>query len=155
MAQILWLKYRVFPRLTQGTFGELENHLVTGVIASPFIPVGLFLYAWTSRPDIHWIVPTLGLAFVILGIYVVVQCIFLYIPNIYPRYAASIFAANSFARSLLAFVAILVAKPMFEGIGVDGGVSLLGGLMVLCVVGIAALWKWGLVLRQRSKFAIA
>jgi DHA1 family multidrug resistance protein-like MFS transporter len=92
---------------------------------------------------------------IIIGIYFVAQCIFLYIPNIYPRYAASIFAANSFARSLLAFAAILVATPMFEGIGVNGGVSLLGGLMVLCVLGITALWKWGLVLRKRSKFAVA
>jgi DHA1 family multidrug resistance protein-like MFS transporter len=154
-AQCLYLKYRVIPRVNDGTFGELENHLITGVVASPLIPIGLFIYAWTARPSIHWIAPTIGLALVIVGIYVIAQCIFLYIPNIYPRYAASIFAANSLARSVLAFVAILVARPMFEGIGVDGGVSLLAGLMVLCVGGITALWKWGLVLRRRSKFAVA
>jgi DHA1 family multidrug resistance protein-like MFS transporter len=41
---VLYLKYRVFPRLTNGTFGELENHLIPGMLASPFIPAGLFLY---------------------------------------------------------------------------------------------------------------
>jgi DHA1 family multidrug resistance protein-like MFS transporter len=41
---VLYLKYRVFPRLTDGNFGELENHLIPGMLASPFIPAGLFLY---------------------------------------------------------------------------------------------------------------
>ncbi|KAF2691582.1 MFS general substrate transporter [Lentithecium fluviatile CBS 122367] len=153
-AQCLYLKYHVIPRLNDNN-SELEDHLVPGMIASPLIPIGLFIYAWTARPSTHWIAPTIGLALVIVGIYAIAQSIFLYIPNIYPRYAASIFAANSLARSVLAFAAILVARPMFKAIGVGGGVSLLGGLMVLCVVGIVALWKWGLVLRKRSKFAVA
>lgn len=89
------------------------------------------------------------------GVYFIFQSILLYIPNIYPRYAASIFAANSLARSLLAFAAILIARPMFEKMGVDGGVSFLAGLMVLCMFGIWAIYKWGKVLRQRSKFAVA
>jgi MFS transporter, DHA1 family, multidrug resistance protein len=41
---VIYLKYRVFPRLMNGTFGELENHLIPGMLASPFIPAGLFLY---------------------------------------------------------------------------------------------------------------
>jgi DHA1 family multidrug resistance protein-like MFS transporter len=41
---VLYLKYRVFPRLMNGTFGELENHLIPDMLASPFIPAGLFLY---------------------------------------------------------------------------------------------------------------
>ena len=72
---------------------------------------------------------------------------------IYPRYAASIFAANSLARSLFAFVAILVARPMFEALGISGGVSLLGGLMGLCVLGMWLLYKHGKDLRSRSRFA--
>jgi DHA1 family multidrug resistance protein-like MFS transporter len=91
----------------------------------------------------------------IMGTYFIVQSIFLYIPNIYPRYAASIFAANSLARSALAFAAILFSRPMFKSIGIDGGVSLLAGCMVLCSFGIIALWKWGKKLRERSRFAVA
>jgi DHA1 family multidrug resistance protein-like MFS transporter len=40
----IYLKYRVFPRLMNGTFGELENHLLPGLFASPIIFVGLFLF---------------------------------------------------------------------------------------------------------------
>tara|TARA_R110002003_G_scaffold288_14_gene18433 strand:+ start:383 stop:688 length:306 start_codon:yes stop_codon:yes gene_type:complete len=99
--------------------------------------------------------PTFGLSLAIFAMYFIVQSIFLYLPNIYPRYAASIFAANSLARSLLAVASILFSTPMFKGIGIDGGVSLLAGCMVVCSLLMAGLWKWGRLLRERSRFAVA
>ncbi|CAN9262895.1 unnamed protein product [Alternaria alternata] len=153
-AHVLYLKYRVFPRLMNGTFGELENHLWPGMVASPVIAVGLFIFAWASRPSVHWMVPTIGLSLTCFGIYFIAQSVLLYIPNIYPTYAASIFSANSLSRSAFAFAAILFARPMFQGIGIDGGVSLLAGCMVLCSFGIFALYRFGKTLRQRSRFAV-
>ena len=152
---VLYLKYRVFPRLMNGTFGDLENHLLPGMFASPFIAIGLFIFAWTSKPSIHWIAPTIGLGLTIFGIYFIAQSVLLYIPNIYPRYAASIFSANSLSRSAFAFAAILFARPMFQGIGINGGVSFLAGCMVLCSLGIFALYRFGKTLRERSRFAVA
>jgi len=152
---VLYLKYRVFPRLMNGTFGELENHLWPGMVASPVIAVGLFMFAWASRPSVHWMVPTIGLSLTCFGIYFIAQSVLLYIPNIYPTYAASIFSANSLSRSAFAFAAILFARPMFQGIGIDGGVSLLAGCMVLCSFGIFALYRYGKTLRERSRFAVA
>lgn len=87
------------------------------------------------------------------GTYLVLQGIFLYLPFTYPQYSASLFAANDFARSTLASGAILFARPMFLGLGVDGGVGLLAGLTVLCVGGIYVLFFFGESLRKRSKFA--
>ncbi|OSS46120.1 hypothetical protein B5807_08034 [Epicoccum nigrum] len=150
----IYLKYRCFPRMMNGTFGELENHLLPGLFASPIICIGLFLFAWTARPSVHWIVPTIGLGLTIFGTYFVAQSVLLYIPNIYPRYAASIFSANSLSRSLFAFAAVLFARPMFQGIGVDGGVSLLGGFMILCTLGMLVLFRFGKSMRERSRFAV-
>ncbi|KAH7079142.1 multidrug resistance protein-like protein [Paraphoma chrysanthemicola] len=152
---VIYLKFRVFPRLNNGTFGEVENHLIAGMVASPLIPIGLFIYAWTARPSIHWMAPTFGLSLAIFAMYFIVQSIFLYLPNIYPKYAASIFAANSLARSLLAVASVLFSRPMFQGIGIDGGVSLLAGCMVICSLLMGGLWKWGKLLRERSRFAVA
>jgi DHA1 family multidrug resistance protein-like MFS transporter len=42
---------------------------------------------------------------------------------------------------------------MFTGIGIDGGVSLLAGCMVICSFLMFCLWKWGKLLRERSRFA--
>ena len=88
------------------------------------------------------------------AMYFVTQSIFAYIPMIYPRYAASIMAANSFARSLFAFAAILFATPLFTSLGIGGGVSLLAGLTVLCAFGLLFLYKFGKWLRGRSSFAV-
>lgn len=81
-AHVTYMAKRVFPKLMDGTFGELENHLLVGIVAGPFISIGLFMFAWCSRPSIHWIVPTIGLALVITGVYVIAQSIFMYIPMI-------------------------------------------------------------------------
>ena len=138
-----------------GTFGELENHLIPGMVASPLIAIGLFIFAWTARASVHWIAPTIGLALTLFGVYFIAQSVLLYIPNIYPRYAASIFSANSLSRSAFAFASILFARPMFQGIGIDGGVSLLAGCMVLCSGGMVVLFLFGKRLRERSRFAVS
>lgn len=151
--QWIWLVKRVLPKMMNGTFGELENFLVSGVAAGPLLTIGLFLFAWTSRESVHWIVPTIGLILDITGMYCVSQSIFSYIPTIYPRYAASIFAANSLSRSLFAFAAIMYSHPMLVALGVGGGVSFCAGLMLLCNLGTVVLWKYGKCLRERSTFA--
>jgi DHA1 family multidrug resistance protein-like MFS transporter len=87
--------------------------------------------------------------------YFLSNSVFLYIPAIYPRYAASIFAANSVVRSLLAFVAVLAGRPLFESLGVSGGASLLGGLTAVAAGLMAGLyWSWGKKLRAKSRFAV-
>ena len=66
--QYFYLKYRVFPAIFSGKFGELENHLLPGVVASPLMPIGLFIYAWTARAEhSHWIAPTIGFGLIIIG----------------------------------------------------------------------------------------
>ena len=162
-------------RMKTGDLGLPEERLVLGLYASFLLPVGLFLFgesarrinalgmhrterditAWTSRPSIHWIVPCLGVGIATSGVFLVIQCIFLYLPFTYPKYAASLFAANNFARSALACGAVLFSRPMFDKLGVAGGVSLLAGLTLLCVAGFYVLWHFGARLRARSRFADA
>lgn len=39
---------------------EPEHRLPSAVIGAVIVPIGLFLFAWTSYPTIHWIVPIIG-----------------------------------------------------------------------------------------------
>lgn len=156
----------------QGIQIQPEARLWPGLVATFFIPVGLFLYgkpciigypnctslltssiAWTSRASIQWIASLLGVAISMFGVFIITQCMFIYLPFTYPRYSGSLFAANGFARSAFAAGAILYARPMFLRLGVDGGVSLLGGLCTLCCFGIYCIYFFGESLRRRSKFA--
>jgi MFS transporter, DHA1 family, multidrug resistance protein len=88
-------------------------------------------------------------------VFVVMQCIFVYIPLSYAQYAASLFAANDFFRSALACGSVLFAKPLFGNLGVARGVSLLGGLSTIGIIGIWLLYFYGARLRAMSKFAMS
>lgn len=103
----------------------------------------------------HWIVPIIGVVINQSGSYIVLNVLFTYLPNIYPKYAASLFAANNAARSTLAASAIVFGRPMFLALGVAGGVSFLASLSCLCSVAFLGLYHYGPALRLRSKFASA
>lgn len=72
----------------------------------------------------------------------------------YPEYAASLFAGNDFCRSLFAFGAVLFGRPMYVVLGVGKGISVLGGLSVMGIIGMWLLYYYGARLRAKSKFAI-
>ncbi|RDW94179.1 MFS transporter [Aspergillus mulundensis] len=146
---------RHFPARGFEAFGAPERRLVPGLVVCLLTPIGLFITAWTSRPSIHWIVPIIGLALNIVGTFTVIVCMLQYLAFTYPRYAASLFAANDFARSSLAAGAIMFSRPMFLNLGIAWGISLLALLDVVCCVLLFGLWRYGGVLRGRSKFAEA
>jgi len=95
----------------------------TAIGGAPFVTVGIFIFAWTAFPHVHWIVPIVGTAFfgagcVILCLFyntyiytklmpscsvvLVYSGIFTFLVDAYPEFAASALAANSFARSSFA-----------------------------------------------------
>jgi DHA1 family multidrug resistance protein-like MFS transporter len=152
-AYATWIRINWEPAVRTWNIGPPERRLIPGLFASFMLPIGLFLFAWTSTPDIHWIVPTIGIAIMSGGIFLIMQSIFLYLPLSYPKYAASVFAGNSLARSVLAAAIVHASQPLYHNLGVDRGVTLLGGLTVGCIAGIFALWHYGPSLRARSKFA--
>ncbi len=102
----------------------------------------------------HWIVSLIGVVTVVASNFITFQCIFVYIPLSYPKYTASLFAANDVCRSLFAAGSIMFSRPMFINLGVGGGVSLLAGLAIIGIFGMWGLWKFGANLRARSTFAV-
>ena len=95
----------------------------------------------------------IGISLSMVGIFFVTQVILVCIPFTYPKYAGSLFAANGLSRALFAGAAVLFSPPLFRNLGVGGGVSLLGGLSVVCVFGMYAMYYFGESMRKRSRFA--
>ena len=142
----------LLPRAKSRARQEPEEHLTPALVACFGPPVALLLFGWSSRPGIHWIIPTLGIILYPACVFVLMQSVFLYIPACYPRHAASVFAASDFLRSAFACGAILFSRPMFINLGVGRGCSLLAGLTVACILGIYALRFYGERLRVRRRW---
>lgn len=146
-------KYHYLPYTMQNGIGSVEHRLLPGVFAALIAPAGIFIFAWTSRPEISWVVPTIGIVIYLTCVFNITLSIFMYLPMSYPRYAASLFAANAFIRSAVACGAVHFSQPLFNNLGIGRGCSVLGGLTFGCFFGILALWKYGDKLRAKSKFA--
>lgn len=151
----LYLWQYLIPDIKKNGLRAQESRLVPALFACFGPTIGLFIFAWTARPDVPWIAPTIGITVYGASVFVIMQCIFVYVPLSYPQYAASLFAGNDFLRSAFACGSILFGRPLFINLGVGKGVSVLGGLSVIGIIGMFALWIFGAKLRARSKFAIA
>jgi DHA1 family multidrug resistance protein-like MFS transporter len=149
----VYLTYILIPDIKANGLRAQESRLVPALFACFGPTIGLFLFGWTARASIHWIVPTIGITIYAASVFILMQCIFVYVPLSYPQYAASLFAGNDFLRSALACGSILFARPLFVNLGVAKGVSVLGGLSVIGIFGMFGLWIYGANLRARSKFA--
>lgn len=152
---VAYLALYMIPRIKARGFPVNETRLVPALAAAFGPTIGLFIFAWTAAPQFPWIAPTIGITVYAGSAFVLMQCIFIYVPISYPQYAASLFAANDFFRSALACGSIIFAKPLFGNLGVARGVSLLGGLSVIGIIGIWLLYFYGAKLRSMSKFAVS
>lgn len=130
-----------------------EARLPLSVLASLLgLAGGLFWYGWGSFPHVHWILPTIGLAFVGFGIMVVITTVDMYITDAYTKYAGSAIAAVAFGENLFAAWLPLAAKAMYTNLGFQWASSLLGFLaLTLTLAPILLVWK-GESIRQKSRF---
>lgn len=131
-----------------------ERCLRPALLASTLPPVGLFLFGWTSDGTIHWIVSIIGITIYAAGTFVILQCLGVYLPRIYPAYSASLFAANDFCRSLVATAAIHIGVPLYSKLGISHGVSILGAMSVLGIPGMWFIYSRGPALRAKSRFVV-
>jgi DHA1 family multidrug resistance protein-like MFS transporter len=144
--------YMIPDNLKNGLRAQ-EHRLVPAIVGSFLLPTGLFIFAWTSRPDIHWIVPLIGVAIFVMGSFGLLQSVFIYVPLSYPKYAASLFAGNDLSRSSMAAGSTIFARPLFVNLGVGNGVSILASISTLGIFGMLAIYSQGAKLRAKSKFA--
>lgn len=144
--------YRTSKTRQQDHCKTHEICLRPALIASTLPPIGLFLFGWTSDGNIHWIVSILGITIYAAGTFVILQCLGVYLPRIYPAYSASLFAANDLCRSLVATAAIHIGVPLYGKLGIAHGVSILGAMSVLGIPGMWFIYYKGPALRAKSRF---
>ncbi|GAB1210459.1 hypothetical protein APSETT445_009252 [Aspergillus pseudonomiae] len=151
---MLWLYFSYQPRVARPeAIVEPEARLVPGQVGAICIPVCLFIFAWTSRESVHWIVPIIGTAFFAPGFYLTFQSVLNYLGESYPRYVASVFAGNTFFRSSFGGALPLAAPRMLQSLGIGWASSTLGFISIAMVPLPFILERYGKRLRSWSKYA--
>jgi hypothetical protein len=136
------------PIRNAGIF-EPEMRLATTIYFAPFMPLSLFIYAWTARSSVHWIVPCLSFipyGFGLLGIFVPCQT---YMVDAFLETAASAVAALVCLRCVIGALLPLVGPVMYARLGLGWGNTVLGFVTVAVTPVPFAFMKWGGFVRKR------
>jgi MFS family permease len=129
-----------------------EARLYSAIPGSLLFTVGLFWYGWCSYRYLHWILPTIGIALVGLGIYSIYLAVVNYLTDSYEKYAASALSAASLGRNTFGAFLPLASPALYNNLGFQWASSLLGFIgLVLTLAPIVLFWK-GEEIRRRSPF---
>lgn len=82
-------------------YASPEDRIYFACLESFLLPVGLFVFGWSARGDVHWVVPGVGVSLATMGIFSIYLSVFNYLADVYHRYASSALAAQSFCRNVL------------------------------------------------------
>lgn len=132
-----------------------EARLPPMMLGSLILPIGLFWFAWTSKPGIPWEAQVFSGLFTGCGIFLVFLPSQIYIVDCYLLNANSALAASACVRALMAAGFPLFAEYMYARLGVEWATSLLGFLCLAMLPFPVLFWMHGEKLRVKGKFAFA
>jgi len=132
-----------------------EVRLIMGCGGAILAPVGMFWFAWTSYPSIHWIVPILaGIPFGV-GMLFIFTSITAYLMDTYTIYCASAIAACVLLRSTIAAVFPLFTPALFRTLGTQWALTVFAALSLLCMPLPFVFYKYGPRIRAASHFSLS
>jgi hypothetical protein len=136
-----------------GGIAPPEARLVSAMTGAVAIPIGLFWFAWTNYPSIHWISPIMAGAPFGFGMVIIFLAVTNYLIDAYTIFAASVLAANSVLRSLFGFAFPLFTKYMYQNLGIHWASSVPAFLALACLPAPFFLYKYGAAIRARCEYA--
>ncbi|KAL8690649.1 MAG: hypothetical protein Q9218_003943, partial [Villophora microphyllina] len=130
-----------------------EARLPPSLVGCIAIPIGIFWFAWTVTPAIHYMVPIAGSVLFGFGFVLVYLASQNYLVDSYTIYAASVLAANTLMRSALGAVFPLFTTYMYDNLGINWASTVPAFLATACVPFPFLFWKYGARIRERCKYA--
>jgi hypothetical protein len=109
-----------------------EARLIPMMLSCWFIPIGMFIFAWTSYKELHWAGPAMGGFSVGFGFIFLYNAANNYLVDSYQHQAASALAAKTFLRSFWGACSVLFTVQMYDRLGDQWASSLLGFIGLGC-----------------------
>ncbi|TLD08940.1 uncharacterized protein PgNI_06732 [Pyricularia grisea] len=132
-----------------------EVRLIPMMCSCWFIPIGLFIFAWTSYNELSWAGPAMGGFSVGFGFIFLYNSANNYLVDSYQHQAASALAAKTFIRSFWGAAVVLFTTQMYDRLGNQWASTLLAFISVACCAIPFLFWRYGARIRRRSKYAYA
>ncbi|KAK5113561.1 hypothetical protein LTR85_010789 [Meristemomyces frigidus] len=132
-----------------------EARLIPMMWSCWFIPIGLFIFAWTSYPSVSWAGPAMGGWPVGFGFIFLYNSANNYLVDSYQHQAASALAAKTFLRSWWGAAVVLFTVQMYHTLGYQWAGSLLAFISLACCAIPFVFYFKGAAIRKRSHYAYA
>jgi MFS family permease len=136
-----------------GGYAPPEARLPGMMLAAIVTPAGLFWFAWTNSPSIHWSVSIIAGAPFGFGVVLIYLGVMNYLIDSYTIYAASVLAANAILRSIFGAVFPLFTTYMYHNLGIHWASCIPAFLAVLCMPAPFLFYKYGPAIRARCKYS--
>jgi MFS family permease len=132
---------------------EPELRLPSAMVGAFAIPIGMFWFAWTNSPDVHWMASVAAGVPFGFGMVLVFLSITNYLVDAYTIFAASALAANAVLRSLFGAAFPLFTAQMFDQLGIHWASSVYAFLALACIPFPFVIYKYGPAIRRRCRYA--
>ncbi|GAB1212152.1 hypothetical protein ATERTT37_001282 [Aspergillus terreus] len=130
-----------------------EERLPPTMLGATVLPVGLFIFAWTTYNHIHWIVSMIFTAALGFGNVMLFLSVSNYLIDTYTVFAASVLSANAVLRSVFGAVFPLFTTYMYRDLGVHWASSVPAFLALACVPLPFLFYRFGPAIRARCKYS--
>ncbi|KAF4630726.1 hypothetical protein G7Y89_g7413 [Cudoniella acicularis] len=142
-----------YMKLSLAKTATAESRLPPAIVGAVALPIGMFAFAWTNYPSIHWSVSLILSAPFGFGCVLVILPILNYLIDSYTIYAASVLAATAIFRSVIGAVFPLFTTQMYDRIGIHWATSVPAFLTLACLPFPLVMYRYGGALRMKCKYA--
>lgn len=142
---------RRYKKLGKQAFPEAR--LPPGIISALALPIGMFGFAWTNFPSIHWSASIILSAPFGFGTVLVFPSCLNYLLDSYTIYAASVLAAGAMLRAFFGAAFPLFTSRIFKSLGIHWASSIPAFLTVACLPFPWVMYSYGAAIRTKCKYA--
>lgn len=142
-----------YARLFLAKTVTAESRLPPAIVGAVALPIGMFAFAWTNYPSVHWSVSIILSTPFGFGCVLVILPLVNYLIDSYTIYASSVLAAAAIFRSIVGAVFPLFTTQMYDRLGIHWASSVPAFLTLACMPFPFVMYRYGEKLRLKCRYA--
>lgn len=149
----IWDNNTRYMKLVLAKSTTAESRLPPAIVGAVALPIGMFAFAWTNYPSMHWSVAIILSTPFGFGCVLVLLPIMNYLIDSYTIYAASVLAAAAIFRSVIGAVFPLCTTQMYHNLGIHWASSIPAFMTLVCMPFPLVMYRYGMQVRMKCKYS--